>query len=46
MRIEDLYGMLELLTSKQSEYINCSSIVMDGRYSAWQSIFLKNNLIK
>ena len=35
MKIEDLYGMLELLTSKQSEYINGSSIVMDGGYSAW-----------
>jgi len=35
MKTEDLYGMLELLTSKQSEYINGSSIVMDGGYSAW-----------
>ena len=35
MKIEDLYGMLELLTSKQSEYINGSSIVIDGGYSAW-----------
>ena len=35
MKIEDLYGMLELLTSKRSEYINGSSIVMDGGYSAW-----------
>ena len=35
MKIEDLYGMLELLTSKKSEYINGSSIVMDGGYSAW-----------
>ena len=35
MKIEDLYGMLELLTSKQSEYINGSSIVMDGGYSVW-----------
>ena len=35
MKIEDLYGMLELLTSKKSEYINGSSIVMDGGYSVW-----------
>ena len=35
MKIEDLYGMLELLTSKHSDYINGSSIVMDGRYSIW-----------
>ena len=35
MKIEDLYGMLELLTSKRSEYINGSSIVMDGGYSVW-----------
>ena len=35
MKIEDLYGMLELLTSKQSDYINGSSIVMDGGYSVW-----------
>ena len=35
MKIEDLYGMLELLTSKKSDYINGSSIVMDGGYSSW-----------
>lgn len=35
MKTEDLYGMLELLTSKGSDYINGSSIVMDGGYSAW-----------
>ena len=35
MKTEDLYGMLELLTSKRSDYINGSSIVMDGGYSAW-----------
>lgn len=35
MRVEDLYGMLELLMSKKSEYINGSSIVMDGGYSVW-----------
>jgi len=35
MRVEDLYGMLELLTSKKSDYINGASIVMDGGYSAW-----------
>jgi|TARA_B100001964_G_scaffold41810_1_gene46176 NAD(P)-dependent dehydrogenase (short-subunit alcohol dehydrogenase family) len=35
MKIEDLYGMLELLTSKRSNYINGSSIVIDGGYSAW-----------
>ena len=35
MKIEDLYGMLELLTSKRSNYINGSSIVIDGGYSVW-----------
>jgi NAD(P)-dependent dehydrogenase (short-subunit alcohol dehydrogenase family) len=35
MRVEDLYGMLELLTSQKSDYINGASIVMDGGYSAW-----------
>tara|TARA_Y100000590_G_scaffold455520_1_gene604352 strand:- start:222 stop:893 length:672 start_codon:yes stop_codon:yes gene_type:complete len=35
MKIEDLYGMLELLTSKKSDYINGSSLVMDGGYSSW-----------
>jgi len=35
MKIEDLFGMLELLTSKKSGYINGSSIVMDGGYSSW-----------
>ena len=35
MKIEDLYGMLELLTSKKSDYINGSSIVIDGGYSVW-----------
>jgi len=35
MRVEDLYGMLELLTSQKSDYINGASIVMDGGYSTW-----------
>jgi len=35
MRVDDLYGMLELLTSEKSDYINGASIVMDGGYLAW-----------
>lgn len=35
MKIEDLYGVLELLTSDKSDYINGSSIVVDGGYSIW-----------
>jgi NAD(P)-dependent dehydrogenase (short-subunit alcohol dehydrogenase family) len=35
MKVEDLYGMLELLISKKSDYINGSSIIMDGGYSTW-----------
>ena len=35
MKIEDLYGMLELLTNARSGYINGSSIVIDGGYSVW-----------
>ena len=35
MKTEDLYGMLELLTDNKSNYINGSSIVIDGGYSVW-----------
>mgnify|MGYP001211029901 CR=1 FL=1 len=35
MKVEDLFGMLELLTSTKSDYINGSSIVLDGGYTAW-----------
>ena len=35
MKAEDLYGMLELLTNDRSNYINGSSIVIDGGYSVW-----------
>ena len=35
MKTEDLYGMLELLTNDRSNYINGSSIVIDGGYSVW-----------
>ena len=35
MKIEDLYGVLDLLCSSQNKYINGSTIVVDGGYSAW-----------
>ncbi len=35
MKIEDLYGIIELLLSDKSKYINGSSIILDGGYSAW-----------
>ena len=35
MRVEDLFGILQLLTSKSSDYINGSSISIDGGYSVW-----------
>ncbi len=35
MRVEDLYGILELLCSKKNHYINGSTIIMDGGYTAW-----------
>ena len=35
MRIEDLYGVLDLLCSGKSQYINGSTIVIDGGYSSW-----------
>ena len=35
MRVEDLYGILDLLCSEKSNYINGSIIVLDGGYSSW-----------
>jgi len=35
MKIEDLYGIIELLVSKKSEYMNGSLIYLDGGYSSW-----------
>ena len=35
MKIEDLYGVLDLLCSDQNKYINGPTIVVDGGYSAW-----------
>ena len=35
MKIEDLYGVLDLLCSNQNKYINGSTIIVDGGYSAW-----------
>jgi len=35
METEDLYGILELLCSDKSKYINGSIIVVDGGYTAW-----------
>lgn len=35
MKVSDLYGILELLCSKKSDYINGASIIIDGGYSSW-----------
>jgi len=35
MKIEDLYGVIELLVSKKSQYMNGSLIYLDGGYSSW-----------
>ena len=35
MKVEDLYGILDLLCSGKSQYINGSTIIIDGGYSAW-----------
>jgi len=35
MKIRDLYGLIELLCSDKSEYINGSPIIVDGGYSSW-----------
>ena len=35
MHVEDLYGILDLLCSEKSNYINGSIIVLDGGYSSW-----------
>lgn len=35
MRIDDLYGIIDLLCSEKSNYINGSVIVLDGGYSSW-----------
>ena len=35
MKTEDLYGVLEMLCSGKSQYINGSTIIIDGGYSSW-----------
>lgn len=35
MKISDLYGIIELLCSDKSQYINGSPIILDGGYSSW-----------
>ncbi len=35
MKIDDLFGVLNLLCSDQNKYMNGSTIVIDGGYSAW-----------
>ena len=35
MKVEDLFGILDLLCSGNGNYINGSTIIIDGGYSAW-----------
>jgi len=35
MKVEDLYGLIELLCSQKNSYINGSTIIVDGGYSSW-----------
>lgn len=35
MKVEDLYGLIELLCSEKNSYINGSTIIVDGGYSSW-----------
>jgi NAD(P)-dependent dehydrogenase (short-subunit alcohol dehydrogenase family) len=35
MKVDDLFGIIEFLTSNKSSYMNGSSIVIDGGYSSW-----------
>jgi len=35
MKVSDLYGIIELLCSDKSQYINGSPIIIDGGYSSW-----------
>jgi|MDSY01.1.fsa_nt_gb 3-oxoacyl-[acyl-carrier protein] reductase len=35
MKVEDLYGILDLLCSGKGNFINGSTIVIDGGYSSW-----------
>ena len=35
MKVEDLYGILELLCSEKNHYINGSTIIIDGGYTSW-----------
>jgi len=35
MKTSDLYGLIELLCSEKSNYINGSPIIIDGGYSSW-----------
>ena len=35
MNVEDLYGIIDLFCSEKNKYINGSTIVIDGGYTAW-----------
>ncbi len=35
MNVEDLFGIIDLLCSEKNKYINGSTIVIDGGYTAW-----------
>ena len=35
MNVEDLYGVMDLFCSKKNKFINGSTIIIDGGYTAW-----------
>ena len=35
MKTEDLFGVIELLCSEKNNFINGSTIIIDGGYSSW-----------
>ena len=35
MNVEDLYGVIDLFCSKKNKFINGSTIIIDGGYTAW-----------
>ena len=35
MNVDDLYGVIDLFCSKKNKFINGSTIIIDGGYTAW-----------